>query len=79
VKSLYQRMIEIGATVDNQESDLYVKATPETYAVVTACDLRWSTFKATDGSPWIEIPFAFDPWWESHRAPTPAASPGEGG
>ena len=62
---LYQRVTEAGIPTDSHESDLYVKGTPEAFALVKASGLSWSTFHSyTDGTTWIEIPFAYSPFWE---------------
>jgi hypothetical protein len=70
--SLYEQMKAAGIPMDNHESDLYVLATPEARALVSryrAADgrrARVSIFQSPlDGQPWLEVPFAFDPWWQA--------------
>lgn len=70
-KSLYARLIEAGCETDHHESDLYVKVTPEAKAIIEAFESESGiknreTFRsAIDGSPWYDIPFAYDPAWSS--------------
>jgi len=66
--TIYAQMLAAGVPTDSHESDLYVKATPEALAIVRR--YRWrnlvtSFTHAVDGTRWLEIPFAFDPWWEN--------------
>ena len=69
LKSLYPRLVEAGCEIDHHESDLYVKATPQARAIILAWEAETGiknreTFKsAIDGSPWYDIPFAYDPFW----------------
>jgi hypothetical protein len=69
--TLYQELVAAGCEIGNHESDLHVKVTPESRAIVE----RWcwvdklyrgaSLFRSNiDGSQWWDIPFAFDPFWE---------------
>lgn len=75
----YQRLKEAGVPLDNHESDLYAKVTPESTIIITGYEnvrkvtgkgapLNVSTFKSNiDGTLWYDIPFAFDPWWEARK------------
>lgn len=71
-QSLYQAMVEAGCELDHHESDLYVKDTPAAVQILR----DWRTSKGSqlymsrfisrvDATLWIEIPFAYDPWWEA--------------
>lgn len=66
--SLYEDLQSTGAEMDNHESDLYVKATPETRLLVEVSGLTFTEFRSeADGAAWLDVPFAYLPWWE-HRA-----------
>lgn len=76
-KSLYQILVAIGAEIDSHASDLYVKSTPEVLALVQLSEKNYSTFKSNiDGETWIDIPFAYDPFWEMKlkQQPEPKAA-----
>ena len=71
-KSLYAQLKAFGLKegrgadcgIDHHESDLYVRATPETRAIVKASGKSHSFFKANDdGRVWIDVPFEYDPFW----------------
>ena len=70
--SLYQQLKALGLKegrgadcgIDHHESDLYVLSTPETRAFVKASGLAHSSFRNNiDGRTWIDVPFAYDPFW----------------
>lgn len=61
---VYAQLLAASAEIDNHESDLYVKATPETCRIVRQSGWYATTFRSpVDGTPWIEIPFAYTPFW----------------
>lgn len=66
--SLYQRLLDIGATLDHHESDLYVLITPEAAEVVRAyyADKGYGTPPAftsqLDGKRWWDCPFQYLPF-----------------
>jgi hypothetical protein len=66
-EDLYQTLKEAGCTIDNHESALYVRASPEALRLVKASGLSYSFFTSAteDKGIWIEVPFAFSPWWEA--------------
>ena len=76
--SLYTELRDAGCELDNYYSDLYVKVTPESTAVLIQHHRRSQgrhhhvgagTFiSGVDGLPWYEVPFAYDPWWEAKSA-----------
>lgn len=74
MESIYTVLKQVGAEMDNHESDLYVKITPQTTEIVNAYyhrgDVRTvSTFRSNlDSEMWFEIPFAFLPFWERKQA-----------
>jgi hypothetical protein len=70
--SLYTELKAIGAEMDNHESDLYAKLTQEVVEILAQHKLEKSNsmlfISNIDGKMWIDIPFGYDPWWESKRA-----------
>lgn len=65
--SIYEKLLAAGCTMDNHESDLYVKATMKACAMTKGQPGRSFFRSQTDGTLWIEIPFAYDPFWPGHR------------
>jgi len=65
-QSIYQKLVAAGCEVDSHESDLYAKATPDAVQLTNGCGNR-TFFVSHDGSQWLELPFAYDPWWEARR------------
>jgi hypothetical protein len=68
--TLYQELVAAGCQIDNHESDLYVRVTPESRAIVERwCWIRklyagTTLFRSnTDGAMWWDVPFAYDPFW----------------
>lgn len=70
-QSIYQRLQAIGAEMDSHESDLYVRWTPDVGAILKTYEFRTNCqgFTGRDGKPWVDIPFAYDPWWERRAKP----------
>ena len=68
-QSLYDKAEEYGCTLDSHESDLYLLATPLAYQLVRESGRSWSTFVSqVDGKVWIDVPFAYLPWWRARQA-----------
>ncbi len=64
--TVYERLTAAGVPTDNHESDLYALATPVSRAIVAESGRSAATFRsAVDGKLWLDIPFAYDPFWES--------------
>jgi hypothetical protein len=63
----YPLLVKAGAELSNHESDLYVRATGRAIAIVEASGWNWSRFTDAEGRAWLEVPFAYDPWWERRR------------
>ena len=65
-KSLYERMVEAGVKIDHHYSDLQVESTETTRAIIAVfkkegiCPLHTENF-ISEGVPWIEIAFMYDP------------------
>jgi len=72
MKSIYERLISAGCVVEGRESDLHTPATPEALRLIREFrhdgtgDLRLAHnvyVSRIDGSRWVEVPFAYDPFW----------------
>ena len=70
VKSIYARAKAAGIPMDSHESDLYLKDTPDARRILQ----EWREESGRDGcvtyfrdnidrQQWIDIPFAYDPFW----------------
>lgn len=55
--------------IDHHASDLYLRKTPESTALLDRLENRalLSTFRDQDGAVWYELPFCFLPYWENPR------------
>jgi hypothetical protein len=66
---LYDELVKSGIELDHHESDLYVLDTPAAREVLQAYAAKGAAFRwfksEIDKRMWIEIPFAFDPWWSA--------------
>ena len=68
-QTIYEELRASGCPIDNHESDLYVKSTPESRAIIERRQndgesLSVSGFTSqTDQTPWLDLPFRFDPYW----------------
>lgn len=66
--SLFTDMLAAGVEVDSHESDLYVKASPAASAILRRYPVQQSNalyfWNQVAGGMWIDVPFAYDPWWE---------------
>ena len=72
--SIFQRLQASGCTMDNHESDLYVKLDGIARGILqTWCaesgHNHYKQFRSeVDGAMWAELPFRFDPYWENRQA-----------
>jgi hypothetical protein len=70
-KSLYDKLKAAGQQLDHHESDLYVKWTAEANAIIRAHGgpeaANARSFTGQDGERWIDIPFAYTPWWKKRQ------------
>ena len=65
---VYRTLKQAGCKIDNQASDLFVLATPEALKIVQDSDEKYSIFTSEiDGKQWIEVPFAYLPFWEAKQ------------
>ena len=68
MQTLYERAKAAELDIDNHESDLYLKDTPEAQTIIkdwqkaSGLDGCITYFK-DEGVQWIDIPFMFDPFW----------------
>ena len=68
--TIYQRIVAAGIPHANHESDLYVPDTPEVRRIIeevkhhTQCCFS-SFINQVEGGTWLDIPFAYDHWWEA--------------
>lgn len=72
MQSLYQALQSAGIPTDSHESDLYFQDTAESRAILSQYpDKAASATRFTNQAPphvgeqWVEVPFAFDPFWEA--------------
>lgn len=80
-KSLYQTLKGLlpAAYLDHHESDLYVRKTPLTVSIIRQFGANVSSFKSDkDGHEWLDVPFAYEPFWEKKAKSRKGAPSGEG-
>lgn len=64
--SLYTDLIEAGQPVSNHYSDLYTPVNEVTRALIKRHRCVADTFiNRVEGGIWFDVPFAFEPYWES--------------
>lgn len=53
--------------IDHHSSDLYLKRTPASQAIIARMENRslLSIFRDSDGVVWYELPFCYTPYWEN--------------
>jgi hypothetical protein len=61
----YRMLKAAGCKMDSHESDLYVLATPESRRIVHESGWTFEAFVSQiDGKVWLDVPFAWEPFWE---------------
>lgn len=69
--TLYDELTSVpDSDIDHWNSDLYLRKTPETEAIIDGYEFKGqvTTFvDEIDGDVWYEIPFAYDPAWSGDR------------
>jgi len=76
--SLYKDLVRAGIPTDNHESDLYVLDTPEARETIKKYAYKFTTFTSDiDGKRWIDVPFAYEPFWEKVESRRQGAPSGE--
>jgi len=78
MKTLHERLTDAGCEIGNHYSDLYVRYTPEAAAIIdewrkdNGLTSGWGMCSfftnQVEGGRWIDIPFAFDPYWKGVQA-----------
>lgn len=77
-KSLYQALKAAGVRTDHHESDLYVLDTPIARALLASHGKKASGFTSQiDGKRWLDVPFAYDPFWAKKEQTRRDAPSGE--
>ncbi len=64
--SIYTEMKAAGVEIDNHCSDMYVPDNATTREIVKGYEYKCNVIRFIsdiDGTPWLNIPFAYDPWW----------------
>lgn len=53
--------------IDHHNSDLYLKRTPASKAIIDRMENKvlLSVFRDSSGVAWYELPFCFTPYWEN--------------
>jgi len=76
MKTLYERLEEAGIEIDHHYSDLYFKKTDESMKILIEYKkellelsknnvITYSIFTdQINKTLWIDVPFAYDPYWE---------------
>jgi hypothetical protein len=67
--TLSQEAERLSLGMDSHESDLYLRATPEALELLERFPLHKKNAQAftceIHGGKWLDIPFAFDPFWQT--------------
>ena len=77
--TIYSALKAANCEIDSHESDLYVRDTETARTILVdwvraGRVLSFSTFRCNrDGTSWLDIPFAYDPYWEQRAAARQAA------
>jgi len=73
--SIFQQATAAGLEMGNHSSDLHLKDTPEARAIIAAWETETGMSKSAtyfvsgiDNTRWIDLPFAYDPFWEGRAA-----------
>ena len=77
VACLYEELRAAGVPIDSHESDLYFPATERALTILARHDIHRHNARPfvciTDGGrAWMEVPFAYAPWWEAQCERRPA-------
>lgn len=68
---IYTRLKQAGCNLGNHESDLYVERTQAAIDILATYEHKANitAFKSQiDGKIWLDIPFAYSPFWEAKEA-----------
>lgn len=65
--TIYEQLRAAGCDIENHESDLYVRDTHEARTIIRANCKPIHPFRSHDGSAWLEVAFAYDPFWTGKK------------
>jgi len=75
-KSLHAECLMLALNVDSHESDLYIEDTPAARKLVTFHGHEIKSFiSPIDGKSWLDVPFAYEPFWEKPPRMMPGQEP----
>lgn len=67
--TLYKEAKQLNIPIDQHESDLYLKSTSESAELIRKYRGNYKLItlftSQIDNERWYDIPFAYDPFWES--------------
>lgn len=66
-RDVYAALKAAGIETANHESDLYARDSLEARRIVYACGYPAVQFRGTDGALWLDLPFAFTPFWTAKQ------------
>lgn len=65
----YKALKEAGCEIDSHESDLYVKSSLEASRILKESGWGYTLFiHQITGELWLDVPFAYLPFWERKTA-----------
>lgn len=80
MKTLYEMLKEAGIEIENHESDMFFRETPDSTRILCAfraefgesmqgvVSLDYRSFRdVKTGERWYEVPFMYDPYWAEKR------------
>lgn len=76
-KTLFAEIVAAGIEHDHHESDLYLPRTAAVLEILARHPLQKSNATSfrnqIDGKPWLDVPFAFQPFWDKVARVTQAS------
>lgn len=75
--TLHAAIVAAGITTDHHESDLYFPVSPVAVTILDGYPDHKAIAKRfvsnTDGKAWVDVPFAYEPFWQAKKETTRAA------
>lgn len=75
--TLHAALVAAGITTDHHESDLYFPVSPVAVTILDGYPDHKAIAKRfvsnTDGKAWVDVPFAYEPFWQAKKEATRAA------
>jgi len=68
--TIYQQAIKAKLNIDSHQSDLYIEDSKKAWKILSEhpCPNQISKFHSEkDNKPWIEVAFAYDPFWNKNK------------